>query len=71
MCQSMPVSTCSGTGSMSSSDNNCEILWLLPTTDNNTVGTQKYASSNIHKSHGVFLWTLTVTNVLIEFTKVT
>jgi hypothetical protein len=51
MCHSVPVSTCSGTGGMSSSDNNRLFLWLLHTTDNNTVGTQKYASSTIHSHH--------------------
>lgn len=71
MCQSMSVSTCSGTGSMSSSDNNCVFLWLLPTRNNNTVGTQKFASSTIHTHHRVFLWTVTVTNVLTEFTQAT
>ena len=71
MCQSMPVSTCSGRGGMSSSDNNFAFLWLLPTTDSNTVGTQKYASSTIHMHRGVFLWEVTVTNVLTEFTQAT
>ena len=66
MCQSMPVSTCSGTGCMSSSDNNCEFLWLLPPTENNTLGTQKYASSTIHMHRRVFLWKVTVTNVLTD-----
>lgn len=67
----MPVSTCSGTRGLASSDNNCALLWLLPTTDNNTVETQKYASSTIHTHCRVFLWKVTVTTVLTEFTLAT
>jgi hypothetical protein len=67
----MPDSTCSGTGGISSSDNNCAFLWLLPTTDNNTVRTQKYASSIICTHCRVFLLKVTVANVVTEFTQAT
>lgn len=68
LCQAVPAAE---QEVMSSSDNNCALLWLLPTTDNNTVGTQKYASSTIHTHCRVFLWKVTVTKVLTEFTQAT